>query len=51
MAVDTKTPNDSKPAHGEGIKLHKRLAMGQDAETGAGKGPFGGGNTGKKTPA
>jgi len=50
MAVDTKSPKASKPADNEGIRLHKRLAMGQDAETGAGKGPFGTGSTGKKTP-
>lgn len=33
-----------------GIKLHKRLAMGEAAETGAGKGAMGGKNP-PKTPA
>lgn len=35
----------------EGVRLHKRLAMGEMAETGAGKGAMGGKSTGKKTPA
>ena len=50
MAKDTKDTKGSEAAHGEGIRLHKRLAMGEMAETGAGKGPFGG-SQGKKTPA
>lgn len=44
--------NDTKgkTVGNDGIKLHKRLAMGEAAETGAGKGAMGGKNP-PKTPA
>ena len=39
----------SKPAPQQAINQHKALAMGQNRETGAGKGATGG-NNGPKTP-
>lgn len=46
MAVDTK----GKPVSGDAIPLHKKLAMGLPAETGAGAGATGGKPV-KHTPA
>lgn len=46
MANDTK----GKEVGDEGIKMHKKLAMGMPVETGAGKGAMGGKNP-PKTPA
>lgn len=42
----------SKTVEGEAVPMHKRLAMGEAAETGAGKGaPSGGSKGASKTPA
>lgn len=46
MANDTK----GKPVSSDAIPLHKKLAMGQPVETGAGKGASGG-KAAPKTPA
>lgn len=46
MKSDTK----GVPVSGEAIPMHKRLAMGEAVETGAGKGALGG-KSSPKTPA
>jgi hypothetical protein len=46
MANDTK----GKAVGTDGIKMHKRLAMGEMVETGAGKGALGGKNPPKTRP-
>lgn len=46
MKSDTK----GKPVGNDGIPMHKRLAMGEAVETGAGKGALGG-KSSPKTPA
>lgn len=46
MKSDTK----GNPVSGEAIPMHKRLAMGEAVETGAGKGALGG-KSSSKTPA